>query len=368
VADAVFQPRIADQEVAARQHAAKATTHDLLLSVALAYLDLLRAFQQQAITQETLDHTEQLVELTSAFARTGQGNQADADRAQTELSLRKNLVAQAAARTQIASARLAELLDLEPTRVLLPQEAAIVPICLVGHETHVAQLLAQGLSCRPELAESRHLVAEAVNRLEREQFAPLLPSVLLGISQGGYGGGPGDTVADFRGRFDLDATAYWQVRNFGAGEVAARQAARSRLEQTKLAQVRLMDQVAREIVEAHAQSESLRGQMSVAQSGIDVAGESYRRNVARIRGGQGLPLEVLQSLQALDQSRREYLRAVGDYDEWQFRLYRALGCPIPQHPHETAETTEFSWRVLPEVLFRYAAHRSAAISSTSWST
>jgi hypothetical protein len=38
---------------------------------------------------------------------------------------------------------------------------------------------------------------------------------------------------------------------------------------------------------------------------------------------------VLQSIQALDQSRREYLRAVGDYDEWQFRLYRALGCPIP---------------------------------------
>jgi len=67
----------------------------------------------------------------------------------------------------------------------------------------------------------------------------------------------------------------------------------------------------------------------VAESGIRVGSESYRRNLERIRGGQGLPLELLQSLQALDQSRREYLRAVGDYDEWQFRLYRALGCPIP---------------------------------------
>ena len=91
-----------------------------------------------------------------------------------------------------------------------------------------------------------------------------------------------------------------------------------------------MDRVAREIVEAHAQSESLRGQIAVAESGIRVASESYRRNLERIRGGQGLPLEVLQSLQALDQSCREYLRAVGDYDEWQFRLYRAMGCPIPQ--------------------------------------
>ena len=90
-----------------------------------------------------------------------------------------------------------------------------------------------------------------------------------------------------------------------------------------------MDQVSREIIEAHAQSASLRGQIAVAESGIRVAGDSYRRNLERIRGGQGLPLEVLQSIQALDQSRREYLRAVGDYDEWQFRLYRALGCPIP---------------------------------------
>ena len=219
VADVVFQPRIADQEVAARQHATRATTHDLLLSVALAYLDLLRAFQQQAIAQETLNHTEQLVELTTAFARTGQGNQADADRAQTELTLRKNLVAQAVAQTQVASARLAELLNMAPTCIFVPQEPAIVPISLVPRDARVAQLVAEGLSCRPELGESRHLVAEAVHRLEREQYAPLLPSVLLGISQGGYGGGPGDTMADFAGRFDLDATAYWQIRNFRRGRV-----------------------------------------------------------------------------------------------------------------------------------------------------
>ena len=99
--DAVFQPRIAEQAVAAKRHAATATTHDFLLFVAVAYLDLLRAFQQQAIAEETLNHTEQLAELTAAFARTGQGNQADADRAQTELAVRKNAVAQAAAQTQL---------------------------------------------------------------------------------------------------------------------------------------------------------------------------------------------------------------------------------------------------------------------------
>jgi outer membrane protein TolC len=48
----------------------------------------------------------------------------------------------------------------------------------------------------------------------------------------------------------------------------------------------------------------------------------------RIRAGAGLPIEVLQAIQALDQARREYLRAVADHNEAQFRLHRALGWPI----------------------------------------
>jgi len=331
-ADAVFQPRIAGDEVAARQHAATATTHDLLLFVAAAYLDLLSAFQQQAIARDTLGHAEQLAQLTAAFARTGQGSQADADRAQTELAVRRNAAEQAAAESKVASARLVELLNMDPTHALAPEEPTVVPIELVPHGTKVAELVAEGLSQRPELAQSRHLVDEAVHRLQRERFAPLLPSVLLGVSQGTYGGGPGSVLSSFRARFDLDATAYWELRNFGLGEVAAREAARSRLEQARLQQIQVMDRVAREIVEARAQSESLRGQIPVAQAGIGAAENSYRRNLDRIRGGQGLPIEALQSIQALDQSRREYLRAVRDYDEAQFRLYRAVGCPIPPQP------------------------------------
>jgi outer membrane protein TolC len=329
MADAVFQPRIAAQQAAARERAAAATTDDLLLLVAVAYVDLLRAYQQQAIAVDTLDHAARLAQMTAEFARTGQGAQADADRAQTELALRNNAVAQAEVQIVVAMARLVELLNLPAGCTLAPEEPALVPIAMVSREATAAQLVADGLLHRPELAESGHLVAEAMGRLDRERYAPLLPNVLVDVSQGGFGGGPGTAIGDLTGRFDFDATVYWQLRNFGLGEVAAREGARSRLEQARLLQVRLVNQVSREIAEAHAQSQSLRGQITVAEGGIRVAGDSYRRNLERIRGGQGLPLELLQSLQSLDQSRREYLRAVGDYDEWEFRLYRALGCPIP---------------------------------------
>jgi hypothetical protein len=47
-----------------------------------------------------------------------------------------------------------------------------------------------------------------------------------------------------------------------------------------------------------------------------------------VRNLKGLPIETLQSIQALDQARREYLRALVDYNTAQFRLHRALGWPI----------------------------------------
>lgn len=67
---------------------------------------------------------------------------------------------------------------------------------------------------------------------------------------------------------------------------------------------------------------------SLAEAGITAAQDSYRRSAERIRDGQGLPIETLQSIQALDQTRRQYVRAVADYNRAQFQLQRALGWPI----------------------------------------
>ena len=328
VADAIFQPRIADHIVAGRGNAATAVVHDLLLSVALAYVDLLRAFEQKAIAEETFRNAQQLADLTADFARTGQGSPADADRAEAELAVRRNDVLRAQESIGVASAHLAELLNLDAAQVLVPQEPGIVPLGLVPPQVSLRQLVAEGMSNRPELGESRELVGAAVGRLQREQYAPLVPSVLLGVSSGGFGGGPGDTIANYRDRFDFDAIAYWELRNLGCGDLAARNQARAQVDQARFRQVQVMDQVAREVVEAHVQVESRRSQIAIAEAGVQAAVASYQRNMERIRNAKGLPLEALQSIQALNQSRLECLRAVTSYNEAQFRLHRALGWPI----------------------------------------
>jgi outer membrane protein TolC len=326
--DAVFQPRIADRAFGARQQASRATTNDALLNTALAYMDLLEAVQIKAVAEETLGNAEHLAELTASFARAGQGLQSDADRAQAELSIRRIEMRRAAENARVAAIRLSRLLSQDPSQHLEPQEPALVPIDLVHVDDAVQELVAMGLTNRPELAESGLLVDEAVFRLRRERFAPLIPSVLLGLSYGGNGGGLGGDIIRFGDRLDFDAAAFWEVRNFGFGERAARDAAHSRVHQAMWQQVQVMDQVASEVAEAHTQVASREQEIELAKAGIQSAADSYRRNSERIRNAQGLPIETLQSIQALDQARRQYVRAVADYNRAQFRLHRALGWPI----------------------------------------
>jgi outer membrane protein TolC len=329
LADAVFQPRIAAYVTDARRANADATVNDYLLQAAQAYFELLRAEQERAIAQEIRDLAEKLAKLTESYAQTGQGLAADFDRASTELAIRRNDVLRAEEAARVASSRLAQLLRLDPTTPLVPQEPAMVPIHLFSSDEPVQSLVAQGLMSRPEVRESRALVCEAVNRLEREQYAPLIPSVLLGVSQGGFGAGLGGDIKSFADRFDADAVAWWELRNLGYGDAAARGEMRSRVQQARWREVSMLDQIAREVVEAHAQVQSRQQQLQIAQDAVKLARSSYDKNLDRIQNAEGLPLEVLQSLQALAQAQREYLRVVTDHNNAQFALQRATGTFVP---------------------------------------
>ena len=327
LADAIFQPLAAQQAIGARRAGVGAALNDTLLQVAQAYLDLLRSQQELSIAQETEQHAMALNDVTQAYAKAGQGLQSDADRAATELSLRKNNVVRAEESIAVTSARLAQLLHLNPTLQFEPIEPIVAPLDLTPDQEPTDSLIAQALSARPELAETRHLVCEAIARWKREQYAPLVPSLMLGISDGGMTAGKSTEYAAGQNRFDMDALAYWELRNFGFGDQAARRDAHSVVDQSHWRQVQVMDLVAREVTESQVQVRARRNQIKIAEEGVKVAVHSYQLNIDRIEQAKGLPIEALQSLQALDQARREYLRSVIDFNTAQFTLLRALGWP-----------------------------------------
>ncbi len=338
-ADAIFQPKIANRAAAACDAEVRTQINDLLMETAIAYLDLLRAHQMRAIALDIQNHADELARVTADFARTGEGNEADADRAATEVSIRQNEVVRADEEIQVASARLIELFNDSPYLILRPLEPTIAAVDLVPLDKPLDSLVPTGLMNRPELAKARHLVAEAVHRYRLEKSSPWLPNVIMGSSYAGFGGGQGSQINNTAGRFDLDAIAYWQVRSLGIGEYAVRREASARHDQLQFEQARVMNKVAREVVEAHAQVQARHRQIGISQQAVERAVASFGRNLRRVHELKGLPIETLQSIQALDQARREYLRALVDYNTAQFRLQRALGWPVRLSPTEFNAST-----------------------------
>lgn len=324
-ADAIFEPKIAEKTAWARGHAANGVVNEQLLNVALAYLELLDAEQDASIVQQSQQRTADLSKLTADFAAAGQGLQADADRLETELQLVESRLASANERVEVASSRLAQTLSLSTGQRIVPLDPTVVPIDLVSGEYDRATLISTGLSNRPELKESQALVAAACEQYQRQRCAPFVPSVLLGFSTGGFGGGLGNNLSNIDGRYDFDAILTWEIRNLGLGEKAARRESEALVQQAKFEKVRVLDQVAREVAEAHAQVTHRSTRITITERAIESAENSYQRNVSRIRDGQGIPLEVLQSLRALEEAHRAYLSSVVDYNEAQFRLQWSLG-------------------------------------------
>ncbi|HUQ69983.1 MAG TPA: TolC family protein [Planctomycetaceae bacterium] len=323
--DAIFQPKIAEHQAASRQFGATAARNDTLRDAAVAYLELVRAEHALAIADEALSHTGKLALLTEQYAETGQGLQSDRQRSEAELALRQDELATRQEAVQVASARLAQVLHADPSVIISSGEPAVVPLDILMLQGSAASYVATGLSRRPELAEQKHLVCEAVERLRRERYAPLVPSVLLGMSYGGLGGGLGSSIVNSDDRWDADAVAYWEVRNLGFGERAARNENASLVRQSQMRELALLDRVAREVTEAHAQVVQRQRRIQLARNGVVAAEKSYALNQQRIENAHGLPIEVLQAIQALATARRAYLNAVVDYNVAQFELCRATG-------------------------------------------
>ncbi len=336
LADALFLPKAAEKNAWARGHAASAILNQQLLNGGVAYIDLLEAYQDSEIIAAAVKRTSDLAEITENFAEAGEGLKSDADRTATELSLLQTRQLAVRERQLVASTRLARVLSIPMTSAILPQDTVAVPLEMMTQAADEPSLISTGLATRPELKESQALVAAACEAYKREKFAPFVPSVLLGFSSTSFGGGLGNNAENFGGRYDIDAMMVWEMRNLGFGEGAARRERNAQVQQATFAKLRIMDQVAQEVAEANIQVGIRKQQVDMAQTAISRARDSYQRNIDRIRDGQGLPIEVLQAIQALEASERAYLRAVADYNRAQLQLQWALGWPVNAIPEQTA--------------------------------
>lgn len=329
LAEAIFAPLAARQVTAARQAGALAATNRRTLDVAVAYIDLLQVYAELQISAETVEHARRLLNITKNYEKTGKGVAADTARARTEYNLRLSEQAEIEGRIAVTSARLVQLLNLDPQVSLRPVEPALVPMSLVPERAPLAELLAQAMSYRPELTENQALIAAAIQRWRAAKIEPLVPKLGLGLSAGGFGGGANSFFGDFDGRSDFSALAVWQLRSFGLGDAVRVRERQSQYNQAVFQQNTIEAMVASEVVSAFGVAFSRRRELDSAQLAVAAARDSYQLNEERIRRApdQARPIELLQAIQALERARHDYLRVVADYNRAQFRLYTALGNP-----------------------------------------
>ncbi len=197
ISDAIFEPMAARRVLAANQAGLRTATNDAMLQVAEAYFDLQGATGRLAIAREAAANAEALSAITAAYARLGQGLEADHRRALTELKHRRREANRASGQLLVASADLVRLLVLDPKVVLAPVEPSECIIRLIPDEIPLDDLLNQGLRYRPELASAQDQIEAAAIRRKQARLRPFVPSVFMTYAGGGLGGGANAFFGNF---------------------------------------------------------------------------------------------------------------------------------------------------------------------------
>jgi len=343
VSEGIFAVLVSRQVIRQREFASLAARNDVLLRVATGYLELLRAEGRRAIALETRDQAREVARITAAFAETGQGRPADADRAATELEKRDDDFLRAESQVLLASARLAQLLDLDPSTRLRAVDGWVVPTPLVPDPTPLPELIALALTQRPELSQRRAAIREALLAVRGAKVLPFSPTVSVGYSDSTFGGGsnlaameilqPDGTILrqprfdNFADRQDFDVVVYWSLRNLGVGNLALIRLAQSKVRSDNLRLIEVLDRVRAEVAIAYAQTHARYAQIATEERAVRTGKAGFDEDLIRTRNPPWLPIELLDSLRLLATSRNAYLDAIIDYNEAQFALYVALGQP-----------------------------------------
>lgn len=333
LADAFLEPLVARRQVSVQTAQAQATTNQTLLQVARTFLELIAAEAELAVNRSSERDMIELVELTKQFARAGLGRESDGNRAEADFLLLQIDIQASEEQVVVAGARLAEVLNLDPNIRLQTPVETIGVLTLVTPPFNQEDLIRAGQTARPEIAAANARIATAETRVKQEKVRPWLPTLSLSVSDGTFGGGTNRTdlvpinpsFGRFSNRTDVDLVAFWTVQNLGVGNDALRKERQATKDQAGQELRQTLYQVRREVIEAILETEASRKRIEIARLQIQSAEKGYQADLRRIRGGQGLPIELLNSMDRLVLARRVLVRALLAYNLSQFQLFVALG-------------------------------------------
>ncbi len=342
--DAYFEPLVARRVLDSRQWDTQAAKNDSLLMTADAYFRVhqYRGMYAAALycVERARDLVEQVASLSHEFVPV-----VEVERARNVLADLEQEATSARQAWRVSSARLTQILRLNPLAVVVPLEDDHLQLTLIDPTLPLPDLHKIALTNRPELASQRALVQAAAERIGREKWRPLLPLVIIGgfqtaggmMLQGGiFGLGPNSSLNQWAGRDDVSFQLVWQLDAFGIGNLARIKDQRGAESLAIVQLYKAQDRVAAEVTEAHANLQSAAARVGQANRSLRTSIIAYNGNVEGLRHTTRLgdvlvliyrPQEVIYALRLLKISFDEYFTTVADYNRAEFELFHALGYP-----------------------------------------
>ena len=356
LSDAIFSPRQARYVVANRRLRATATRNDIFLDVSTAYLNLMDAETRLAIIHQSERDFAEVARLTKIYAKRGLGRKGDADRAEADRLLLRYEELHEQQEVAIASADLAQLLNLDPSMRLVTGDIPLQVVQFVDPKVPLPKLLDVAVRNHPAILAAAANIRASQVRVRHEKWRPILPILWAGFSAGDFGGGTvattggnvfnphtgntnlaqpfdqqgGHSIPKFGlidGRVDVDVFAYWQLTNLGMGNLGFIKRERAALGVAEAERLRVLNRVREEVSVAFNKSAENFRSIGVQRRRVQEATDGFDLDLKRTIGGEGRPIEVLDNAKRLREGREALLDAVIGFDRAQFQLFVALGQP-----------------------------------------
>ncbi|MFN8544490.1 MAG: TolC family protein [Candidatus Binatia bacterium] len=314
----VFDALAAHRSLAAAEHDSEQVTQDVLATVAQQYFALQEAQARIKIAEEALAASRQLARVGRDREAEGAGLKVDVARAEARAAADEVRLAEAERRLRNASVRLALTLKTDPAVMLFPLETVVRQRAIVDPTRPLEELTTRAAGSRPDLAAQLRRVTAAESRHTATWAGAVGPTIAGSVEESAVG----ERVSNLGERQIYGGFIGFRLSPASIGQV---QAAKARVEQARLAEERLAQQVTGDVIMARESVLTAGEQIEAALGGLRAAEAAFELSQVRFKGGVGIGLEVLDAQAALSEARSNVVTAIVTYDVAQVALLRALG-------------------------------------------
>lgn len=336
VGSAIYQSLAARQTAEAARQQFETRRLQASFDAAGGYFDLLQAQVAIGVAEQGLKLAEEHDAQLQRAVAIGLAFKGDAYRTQLQVEDLRRRLLQAQAARRDAAARLAQTLRLPPETDLQAADAELVPLPTALPVAEFDTLLARAYEARPELKLQQAQQRAAESLRDGARYAPLVPTLDARLGYGGLGGGRDGGPRAFDDNAELLLGLSWRIGPGGLFDRARVRAAEARLQAGGYALEQARAEVARELVVALAQLQSLTAQLEHSKRALTAAEQLSRLAHERREFGVGAVLETIQADEALLRSRGDYVARIAEFNKANYALQRALGSdgpdPAPSAP------------------------------------